>query len=80
MERAIGNIENVSNQQAYDELMRELNLRERLYQRWVKEGKISRTAAREQLDRHSKACELVSKMEGVTVNTTSAVDNSEVPF
>lgn len=79
MERSTGNIENVTNQQAYDELMRELNIRERLYGRWVKEGKLSRTQAREQLDRHSKACALLAGLPDVTANAGNAVDN-EVPF
>lgn len=62
---AVGNHESVTNQHAYDEGMRELQVRERLYGRWVQEGKISRTDARVRLDSQARICFLLASLPDV---------------
>jgi len=64
---AVGNHESVTDQHAYDEAMRELQVRERLYARWVKEGKISRTDARVRLDSQARICFLLASLPTVKV-------------
>lgn len=65
---AIGKPEHVKPQQAYDEAMRELQVRERCFPRWVKEGRMSGSDARDRLDRQAKICELLAEHPGVDTN------------
>ena len=44
-----------SAKEAYDELDRELSVRDRCYQGWVKDGRLSKTDARDRYDRLKSA-------------------------
>ena len=46
-------------QEACDALLRELGVRERCYPKWLQAGKLSRTEARDRMDRLSNACRLI---------------------
>lgn len=59
-------------QNAYDEALRELEVRGRCYPKWVAEGKISRTDADTRFKHQAAAVALLGQVEGVTVNTTTA--------
>ena len=41
--------------EALDELERELNVRSRCFHRWIREGRVSKTDARDRLDRMASA-------------------------
>ena len=69
-----------TNQNAYDELMRELSMRERLYPRWVKEGKLSRTDARTRLDAFARAAMMVGCHEEIERSKEEANEEAEVVF
>lgn len=49
-------------QQALDEIARELGVRERLYVKWVEEGKHSETEARDKLRRMIKAASILQAL------------------
>lgn len=65
-------------QEAYDEAMRELQVRERCYAKWVKEGKISRTEARQRFNAQATICSLLSELPDVV--TSSGDTTSDTPF
>lgn len=48
-----------SAEEAHSELVRELNVRDRCYGRWVQDGKLSRTDARDRYDRLKTAIALL---------------------
>lgn len=48
-----------------DELRRELGVRERCYPKWIQEGKLSRTDARDRLERLRAALHTVQKVENL---------------
>ena len=48
--------------EALDEAERELNVRARCFPRWVTEGKMSRTDARDRLDRLASVFKLLEKL------------------
>lgn len=76
----VGNPDAVNNQAAYDEACREMRLRERMYPKWVREMRLSRSDARRQLDGQARIVKLLSGLPDVTVNTENSVDTSDVPF
>lgn len=55
-------------QQAYDEAMRELEVRSRCYPKWTKEGKISYTEATERFKQQAGIVALLADFPGVTSN------------
>lgn len=54
-----------TNQAAYDEACRELMVRLRCYEKWVREGKLSRTDASSRLDAQEKIVELLGGLPDV---------------
>lgn len=58
-------------QAAYDEAVRELEVRERCYPKWVKEGRISRTDASARYQAQQDAVAILATHPAVTVNTTA---------
>jgi len=48
--------------EAYDELEREFNVRERCFPKWITEGRISRSDAKDRLERHAAAMFFLSKL------------------
>lgn len=67
--------EKIGNQAAYDEAKRELDVRERCYGKWVKEGKLARTDADARFSAQAKVVALLADFPGVTSNGTQ--DSSE---
>ena len=49
-------------QEQLDELNRELNVRQRCFDRWVKEGRMTATDAQDRLDRLASAVETVNNV------------------
>lgn len=72
-----GNHLGATPQQAYDEAMRELQVRERCFPRWVQDGKLSRTDARARLDAQARICAILAEAEGVL---TADPTEKEIPF
>lgn len=69
--------------QAYDELIRELQVRERCFPKWVREQRISPSDARDRLERIKKACELLFEIPEVKENSCKKeldTDSDQVPF
>lgn len=64
----------VTAQEAYDEAMRELQVRDRCYPKWVSEGKVSRTEARQRFNAQATIVALLKDFPGVTANTPAGVD------
>ena len=77
--KVTGNHEGATNQAAYDEAMRELGMRERMFPRWVQEGKISRTDARTRLDAQARLCFLASQCDDV-ITVQPEVEGNNPPF
>jgi hypothetical protein len=51
--------QSVSNDAAIDELQREINVRMRCFPRWIEEGRVSKTDAKDRLQRMIKAATLL---------------------
>ena len=69
-------------EEAFDELVRERNVRIRCFPRWVAEGRMSKTDAHDRLDRISSAviylAEFNKSLTGVELDCSSPKDNA--PF
>jgi len=48
--------------EAYDELEREFNVRERCFPKWITEGRISRSDAKDRLERHAAGMFFLQKL------------------
>lgn len=59
----------VTNQAAYDEALREMQVRERCYPKWIQEGKISRTDATQRMQGIMRVVALLADFPHVTSNT-----------
>lgn len=73
-------------QEAYDEISRELDLRRRCYPRWVPEGRLSATEAKDRLARLEAALAFLKQLgdllpaDDQTELVTSSGDTTEKPF
>lgn len=72
----------VTMEDAYAELCRELDVRKRCYGKWIKEGKISRTDAKDRGSRMEAACEFLylGLIETGWKPATSEASDDEKPF
>jgi hypothetical protein len=66
-------------QEAYDEAMRELQVRERCYTKWVKDGKISRTEARQRFNAQATICKILADLPDV-VTSSGDTTTDDVPW
>lgn len=55
----------VTNQEMYDEAYRELQVRLRCYEKWVREGKLSRTDATSRLEGQQAIVIALAALDGV---------------
>lgn len=55
--------------EARDEVGRELGVRRRIYDRWIREGRLSQTEARDQLQRMESAFEYLSRLADLQEDT-----------
>ena len=63
--------------EAYDELVRELQVRDRCYSGWVRDGRLSRTDARDRYDRLKSAIHyLETAYPKEAIGTTTTEDGS----
>ena len=62
-----GDHEASTNQNAYDEAMRELQVRERCFPGWVRDGRISGSDARDRLNRQARICFILASLADVKV-------------
>lgn len=67
-----------SQQSAYDELKRELDVRDRLYPRWVDAGKLTKSEARDRFNRLKEAIKMLETL--VPKLVTSSGDMTAAPF
>lgn len=54
--------ESVTVEQAFNEACREVQVRERCYSKWIADGKITETDARDRMQRLCKACQLLGAL------------------
>jgi len=66
-------------QEARDELVRELNLRSRCFPRWIQEGRVSLSDAKDRLDRMATALRYLESLDEDTP-LPDRVDKPEKPF
>lgn len=59
-----------TNQQAFDEAMRELDVRGRCYPKWLKEGKISHSDCTVRFAAQARIVHILSGLPDVTANAT----------
>lgn len=59
-------------QEAVDEVNRELNVRCRCFPRWITEGRVSRTDAQDRLDRLASALVILEALDGLDMNAAIA--------
>jgi hypothetical protein len=68
--------------QAYDELNREMNVREKCFSKWVGEGKLSASDAADRAQRMAKACRILAAIaedDGLANLLQTHMDQSETP-
>lgn len=70
-------------EEAHDEVDRELQVRDRIYDKWVKEGRMSKTEARDRMERMHAACQYLKSLQKIPVEILQQhLDSSAdaVPF
>lgn len=69
----------VSDMEAWSELQRELQVRHRIFDKWVAEGKIAWADARDRYARLQRACAIVKRVIDLNDQAQSVSSALEVP-